>query len=85
MAEIKLEDWFPMSPMEGPPLPEFLNIYWPWYKEEEEPPPEEPPPALPYSCHYCEQSFATLDELIAHVAEDHKDKPPLGKIIIDWE
>ena len=33
MAEIKLEDWLPMSPMEGPPLPRFLVIYWPWYEE----------------------------------------------------
>lgn len=31
MAEIKLEDWRPQEPWQGPPLPEFLNIYWPWY------------------------------------------------------
>ena len=31
MAEIKLEDWLPQEPWQGPPLPEFLNIYWPWY------------------------------------------------------
>jgi hypothetical protein len=23
----------PMSPVEGPPLPRFLNIYWPWYEK----------------------------------------------------
>jgi hypothetical protein len=34
MAEImghKLEDWLPQELNQGPPLPEFLNIYWPWY------------------------------------------------------
>ncbi|MBA7647845.1 hypothetical protein ES703_55624 [subsurface metagenome] len=29
--DFKLEDWLPMSPDMGPPLPEFLGIYWPWY------------------------------------------------------
>jgi len=28
----KLEDWIPQEPWQGPPLPEFLKIYWPWYK-----------------------------------------------------
>ena len=28
----ELEDWIPQEPWQGPPLPEFLNIYWPWYK-----------------------------------------------------
>jgi len=84
MEEFRLEDWFPTSPLVGPPLPKWMGLTWPWYKEEEIP--EKPPPEqLAYSCPYCEQSFATLDELIAHVAENHKDKPPLGKIIIDWE
>ncbi len=27
-----LEMLLPMSPMEGPPLPRFLGVYWPWYK-----------------------------------------------------
>jgi len=27
----KIEDWLPQEPNQGPPLPEFLNIYWPWY------------------------------------------------------
>jgi len=26
------EDWFPMMPNMGPPLPRILGIYWPWYK-----------------------------------------------------
>ena len=26
-----LENWLPQEPSQGPPLPEFLNIYWPWY------------------------------------------------------
>ena len=28
----KVEDWMPQEPWQGPPLPEFLGIYWPWYK-----------------------------------------------------
>lgn len=35
MAELNLENWTPMSPLKGPPLPRFLGIYWPWYKEGE--------------------------------------------------
>lgn len=27
-----VEEWMPQEPWQGPPLPEFLNIYWPWYK-----------------------------------------------------
>jgi len=27
-----LDEWKPRPPMEGPPLPEWLNIHWPWYK-----------------------------------------------------
>ena len=27
----KLEDWMPQEPSQGPPLPEFLKIFWPWY------------------------------------------------------
>jgi hypothetical protein len=28
----EIKDWLPQEPWQGPPLPEFLNIYWPWYK-----------------------------------------------------
>ncbi len=28
-----LEMLLPMSPLEGPPLPRVMGIYWPWYKE----------------------------------------------------
>ncbi|MBA7682895.1 hypothetical protein ES703_91251 [subsurface metagenome] len=38
------EKWKPQEPWQGPPLPEFLNIFWPWYKEEEVPPEWPPPP-----------------------------------------
>jgi uncharacterized membrane protein len=34
MVEIlghELRDWLPQEIDQGPPLPEFLNIYWPWY------------------------------------------------------
>ena len=30
-VEFALKDWLPQEPSQGPPLPEFLNIYWPWY------------------------------------------------------
>jgi len=26
-----MSDWLPRLPTEGPPLPKFLDIYWPWY------------------------------------------------------
>lgn len=29
---VELKNWLPQEPWQGPPLPEFLNIYWPWYK-----------------------------------------------------
>jgi len=32
----ELENWLPMEPAMGPPLPRFLNILWPWYKPPEE-------------------------------------------------
>jgi len=32
----ELENWLPMEPLLGPPLPRFLGIYWPWYKPTEE-------------------------------------------------
>lgn len=27
---MQLTDWLPMLPWEGPPLPRFLGIFWPW-------------------------------------------------------
>jgi len=77
MAE--LEDLLPMSPEMGPPLPRFLQIFWPWYKKE-----EEPPPTGLYGCPYCDQSFETLHELIDHAAEAHPNLPPIGEIDITW-
>ncbi len=32
LVEFKLEDWLPQDPRQGPPLPSFLNVFWPWYK-----------------------------------------------------
>ncbi|MBA7614647.1 hypothetical protein ES703_21915 [subsurface metagenome] len=40
-----LEKWKPQEPWQGPPLPEFLNIYWPWYEAPVEIVPPEVPPA----------------------------------------
>ena len=62
MAEIKLEDWTPQEPSKGPPLPKFLNIFWPWYKEEVT---EE------YTCPYCGATFSTEQELNDHIAAVH--------------
>lgn len=33
MAKLRLEDWFPMSPLAGPPLPRWMGTTWPWYKK----------------------------------------------------
>jgi len=82
VAEFKLEDWLPVSPLIGPPLPKWMGIIWPWHKEEEVPP--EVPPTGAYGCPYCDQSFDTLQELIEHVTAAHPDKPPLGEIDIQW-
>lgn len=86
---IQLENWFPQSPLIGPPLPKWMGITWPWYKEVPPTPPTPPAPPAPtapgYTCPYCDQSFDTLQELIEHVATDHQDKPPLGEIAIAWE
>lgn len=30
-TEFELEKWIPMMPQKGPPLPVYLNVYWPWY------------------------------------------------------
>jgi len=30
---ISMSDWFPQSISKGPPLPRWLNIFWPWYQE----------------------------------------------------
>ena len=38
MNNFEIENWFPMEPAKGPPLPRFLSIYWPWYKPLPEPP-----------------------------------------------
>ena len=32
ILELDWENWKPQEFWQGPPLPEFLNIYWPWYK-----------------------------------------------------
>lgn len=78
-----LEDWMPTSPLIGPPLPKWMGIEWPWYKEEA---PSAPPPSVgAYSCPYCPSSFDTIIELGQHVATVHPDKPPIGEIAIEWE
>lgn len=70
-----LEDWFPMSPLVGPPLPRFLGLTWPWYRRV-------PPPAG-YTCPYCGATFETYDELVSHIQSEH----PGQRIPIDiiWQ
>jgi len=69
---IKIEDWMPMLPQMGPPLPKSMEIYWPWYT-----PPEEVPPEAPiYACPYCEAEFSTQAELFAHIVKAHAGQPP---------
>lgn len=41
MDNFEFENWLPMGPLLGPPLPRFLNIFWPWYKPPLPEPPEE--------------------------------------------
>lgn len=68
-AELKLEDWLPQEPTVGPPLPRWLNIFWPWYK------PPVPPPV--YTCPYCGAEFSTQEELNQHIASAHPEQPPV--------
>ncbi|GAI66245.1 unnamed protein product [marine sediment metagenome] len=63
------EEWQPMPPQMGPPLPKSMEIYWPWYKVPA-------PPEVIYSCPYCEAEFATEAELQAHIATAHPAEPP---------
>jgi len=42
------------------------------------------PKAKEFLCPYCNQSFATLDELVNHVATDHPDQPPIQPIDVIW-
>ncbi|MBA7710271.1 hypothetical protein ES703_119211 [subsurface metagenome] len=69
---IKIEDWAPMMPNQGPPLPKSMGIYWPWYTL-----PEEVPPEVPiYACPYCPAEFATEAVLFAHIRTAHAGQPP---------
>lgn len=43
----ELEEWYPASPLVGPPLPKWLKVAWPWYKEEGVPGPVPPPEGGP--------------------------------------
>lgn len=69
--EFRLEDWFPMSPIMGPPLPKWLALYWPWYQEV--------PPPGGYLCPYCGDTFDTYDAWIGHIQSEH----PLERIPIE--
>jgi len=64
----ELEDWWPISPLIGPPLPKWMGITWPWYKP--------PLPPIIYTCPYCEAEFTTEAALLAHIATEHPGEPP---------
>lgn len=72
IPEFNIENWMPMEPAKGPPLPRFLGIYWPWYK------PELPPlPPTIYTCPYCLAQFSTEVELLAHIESEHPGEVPV--------
>jgi len=66
------EEWEPMPPDKGPPLPKWMEIYWPWYK----------PEALPtvYTCPICGATFSTQEELNQHIQTVHPTAPPVADI-----
>ena len=66
-------DWLPVTPPVGPPLPQFLEIYWPWYKPELPP----LPPGVVYYCPYCDEMFLTPELLAAHIAFFHPEEEPV--------
>lgn len=70
MINLELENWMPMSPLEGPPLPKSMGVYWPWYKA------PAPPEAPIYACPYCGAEFSTEAELLAHIVTAHPAEPP---------
>jgi len=75
MDDFELEDYLPMPPKMGPPLPRFLGIFWPWYKP--------PTPPEGFTCPYCGAIFATWDELVSHIQSEHPgERIPLP---IEWE
>lgn len=65
----ELEDWLPMEPQKGPPLPRRFQIFWPWY--EAEAPPEG------FKCPFCGATFATQEELNQHIREEHRIPIPI--------
>jgi len=75
MDDFELENWLPMPPDMGPPLPRWLGIFWPGYKP--------PTPPEGFTCPYCTETFATWDELIAHVQTEHPGERIPIEII--WE
>lgn len=73
LAEFELEDWLPVMPWAGPPLPRFLGIFWPWY--------EAAPPEGIY-CPYCGAGpFSTIDEANEHIKAEHPGMPLLIEIV----
>lgn len=68
MPEFTAENFMPMEPQKGPPLPKFLGLFWPWYKVTT--------PTI-YTCPICQMEFATESALAAHIASAHPGEPPV--------
>lgn len=69
----KPEEWVPMSPLMGPPLPKWMDITWPWYKEVAPPPVPVPPPS---------PGLASLYGLVT----DAPTRQPIAgvRVFLDW-
>ncbi len=60
-----LEDWWPMEPGMGPPLPRMFNIYWPWYHPEQ----------TEFTCPTCGAKFPSQAALNEHMESVHNQPP----------
>lgn len=76
VSDFEFQNWLPMEPAKGPPLPRFFNIFWPWYEAEK-------PPLGEYLCPYCPAVFDSYETLVSHVQTEHPgERIPLP---IEWE
>lgn len=81
--KFKLEDWLPMEPNKGPPLPDFLQIFWPWYT----PPGTEPGITTPTDITFTVAitNAEVLDQRAAEVFEGYGCLEPCGMVFGTWE
>lgn len=60
-------DWIPESPLKGPPLPQFMNVLWPWVKGAPGPTPTPEPTPSPTNNATYRQQLATV---LSSVSQD---------------